>query len=84
MEAGLFNLRARRHPHPPVNCTHAQKARNANVENEQEEEAAAEKPQQSHIEEVPDEDANQPSKETPQASSSTFTQLINMPEIYSD
>ena len=80
LEAELFNLRARRHPHPPVNRTRAQKARNANVENEDQEEVAVEKPQQSRIEEVLDEDANQPSRETLQASPSKSTQLIDMPE----
>ena len=79
LEAELFNLRARR-PHPPANRTRAQKARNANAEDDDEVAVAAARAQQSRIEEVPDEDAPQPPKETPKEASSTSTQSTTTPE----
>ena len=77
LEAKLFNLRARRASQAQYNCTHAQKARNTNQDNDNEEAVAAARAQQhSRIEEVPDEDATQPPKETPSAP----TQPPNIPE----
>ena len=76
LEAELFNLRARRALQAQYNCTHAQKARNANQDNDNKAVAAARAQQHSRIEEVPDEDATQPPKETPSAS----TQPANIPE----
>ena len=58
------------------NCTHAQKARNANQDNHDKETVTAARAQQhSRIKEVPDKDATQPLKETPSAS----TQPANIP-----
>jgi hypothetical protein len=57
LEAELFNLRTRRPVHPQFNCTtHAQKARNTNVDIDNEEAVAAARAQQSRIEERLDED----------------------------
>ena len=75
LEAELFNLRARRAPQAQYNCTHAQKARSTNQDNDDEAVAPARAQQHSRIEEVPDKDATQPPKETPSAS----TQPANTP-----
>ena len=77
LEAELFNLRARRAPQAQYNCMHAQKARNANQDNDNKEAVTAARAQQhSRIEEVPDKDTTQPPKETPSAP----TQPADIPE----
>ena len=76
LEAELFNLRARRAPQAQYNRMHAQKARNTNQDNDNEEAVAAARAQQHSRIEVSDEDATQPPKETPSAS----TQPANIPE----
>jgi hypothetical protein len=75
LEAKLFNLRTRRPVHPQFDCTtRAQKARNTNVDIDNEEAVVAARAQQSRIEEVLDKDATPPSQE-PNPSTSTSTQL---------
>ena len=77
LEAELFNLGARRAPQVQYNRMHAQKARNANRDNDNKEAVTAARAQQySGIEEVPDKDTTQPLKETPSAP----TQPANIPE----
>jgi hypothetical protein len=85
LEAELFNLRTRRPVHPQFNrTTYAQKARNTNVDIDNEETVVAARAQQSRIEEIPDEDATplpqETSKENPSTSTSTQLQLTDGPE----
>jgi hypothetical protein len=80
LEAELFNLRTRRPVHPQFNCTtHAQKARNTNVNIDDEEAVAAARAQQSRIEEIPDEDATPLPQETSKGNSSTSTSTQSQP-----
>jgi hypothetical protein len=81
LEAELFNLRTRRPVHPQFNrTTHMQKARNTNVDIDNEEAVVAARAQQSRIEEIPDKDATpppqEPSKENPSTSTSTQSQSL--------
>jgi hypothetical protein len=85
LEAELFNLRTRRPVHPQFNCTtRAQKARNTNVDIDDEEAVMVARAQQSRIEEIPDEDATPPPQEAsegnPSTSTSTRSQLTDGPE----
>jgi hypothetical protein len=85
LEAELFNLRTRRPVHPQLNrTTRTQKARNTNVNIDDEEAVAAARAQQSRIEEIPDEDAIPPPQEPSKGSTSTLTstqlQLTEGPE----
>jgi hypothetical protein len=70
----IFNLRTRRPVHPQFNCTtHAQKARNTNLDIDNEEAVVVARAQQSRIKEVPDEDATPPPQESSKGSTSTST-----------
>jgi hypothetical protein len=85
LEAELFNLRTRRPVHPQFNCTtRAQKARNTNVDIDNEEAVAAARAQQSRIKKILDKDATpppqDPSKGNPSTSTSTQSQLTDRPE----
>jgi hypothetical protein len=82
LEAELFNLRTRRPVHPQFNCTTCtQKARNSNVDIDNEGAVVAARAQQSRIEEVPDEDTTPPSQEpNPSTSTSTQSQPTDRPE----
>jgi hypothetical protein len=85
LKAELFNLRIRRPVHPQFNhTTHTQKARNTNVDIDDEEAVAAARAQQSKIEEIPDEDTTSPPQEPSKGSTSTLTptqsQLTEGPE----
>jgi hypothetical protein len=90
LEAELFNLRTRRTVHPQFNCTtHTQKARDINVDIDNEEAvAAAARAQQSRIEEIPDEDTTpppqEPSKRNPSTSTSTQLQPTDGLELSGD
>jgi hypothetical protein len=74
LEAELSNLRTRRPVHPQFNrTTRTQKARNTNVDIDDEEAVAAARAQQSRIEEISDEDATPPPQETSEGNPSTST-----------
>jgi hypothetical protein len=80
LEAELSNLRTRRPVHPQFNCTtHAQKARNTNVDIDNEEAVVAARTQQSRIEEIPDEDATLLPQETSKENPSTLTSTQSQP-----
>jgi hypothetical protein len=85
LKAELINLRTQRPVHPQFNCTtHAQKARNTNVDIDNEEAVAAASAQQSRIEEILDKDATPSPQEPSKGNSSTLTstqlQLTDGPE----
>jgi hypothetical protein len=85
LEAELYNLRTRRPVHPQFNrSTHAQKARNTNVDIDDKEAVAVVRAQQSRIKEIPDEDATplpqDTSKGNPLMLTSTQSQPTDGPE----